>query len=134
MTFFTIQNNFFIPSVYTCDAKKQNDKNRQIHTTLTLISCVTHILSIFDKFQVVSNFQSCRNTETVKMWIIFSLLIAIGFLIHKWATKNYNYFKVRNIAHGKPKLFFGTGKELLMQRLSLPEYVQMWYNEFPTEK
>lgn len=68
------------------------------------------------------------------LWIIFTLLIVIGYLIHKWATLNYSYFKDRNIAHGEPKFFFGTGKDLLMKKLSLPEYVQMWYNEFPSEK
>lgn len=66
--------------------------------------------------------------------IVFTLLIIIGFLIYKWATRNYNYFKDRGIAHGKPVFLFGTGKDLLMQKLSLPEYVQKWYNAFPDEK
>lgn len=68
------------------------------------------------------------------LWIIFTLLLTAGFLIYKWATQNFNYFKDRGIAHGKPVIFFGTGKDLLMQKLSLPEYVQKWYNAFPDEK
>ncbi|CRL05076.1 CLUMA_CG018180, isoform A [Clunio marinus] len=40
----------------------------------------------------------------------------------------------RNIAHGKPIILFGTGKDLLLQKLALPEYVEKWYKEFPNEK
>lgn len=68
------------------------------------------------------------------LWTIFALLVIVGFLIRKWLTQNFSYFQDRGIAHGKPIIFFGTGKDLLMQKLSLPEYVQKWYNEFPNEK
>lgn len=68
------------------------------------------------------------------LWIIFTFLIVIGFLLYKWATQNFNYFKDRGIAYGKPTVFFGTGKDLLLGKLSMPEYVQKWYNEFPEEK
>lgn len=68
------------------------------------------------------------------LWIILVLVISIGALIYKWATKHYNYFKDRNIAHGKPSLFFGTGKDLFLLRLSFADYIQKWYKEFPNEK
>lgn len=74
------------------------------------------------------------NLRAVKMWIIFTLLIVIGFLIHKWMTQHFGYFKARGIPHGKPAFLFGTGKDLLMGKISLPEYILKWYNMFPNEK
>lgn len=73
-------------------------------------------------------------TSRNMLWLVFTLLLVIGFLFHKWATQNYNYFKDRNIPHGKPILLFGTGKDLLMGKLSVPEFVQKWYTAFPNEK
>lgn len=72
--------------------------------------------------------------SSVTMWIIFTLLLVVGFLIHKWATQHFNYFKDRGIAYGKPIVFFGTGKDLMMVKLSISEFVLKWYNDFPGEK
>ena len=66
--------------------------------------------------------------------VVFILLTIVGFLFYEWMTRKYNYFKDNGIPHGKPVFFFGTGKDLLMKKLSLPEYIQKWYNEFPDEK
>lgn len=66
--------------------------------------------------------------------MVFSALLFIGYLVYNWATKNYNYFKDKNIVHGKPIFFFGTGKDLILQKISLPDYVSKWYNKFPSEK
>lgn len=68
------------------------------------------------------------------MWIIFTALVFFGFVIFKWASKNFNYFKDRGIAHGKPIIIFGTGADLLLGKLSMPEFVQKWYSSFPKEK
>lgn len=68
------------------------------------------------------------------LWIIFTFVIIIGVLVYKWATQHFNYFKDRGIVHGKPVVFFGTGKDLMLMKLSLPEYVEKWYKAFPDEK
>jgi cytochrome P450 family 9 len=68
------------------------------------------------------------------LWISFAFLILLGFLIYKWATKNNNYFKVRNIAYIEPIAFFGTGRDLILGKLSLPDFIKKCYEEFPNEK
>ncbi|XP_073817820.1 probable cytochrome P450 9f2 [Musca autumnalis] len=47
--------------------------------------------------------------------LICLLLIAVGCFYY-WATKNFNYFKKRNLEYEKPMILFGNSYEILMKR------------------
>lgn len=62
------------------------------------------------------------------MIVLICVLVAIAYLVHKWITKNNQYFADRNIPY-IPQRFLA-----FFQKKSMPDMVTNWYNEFKNEK
>lgn len=58
----------------------------------------------------------------------------IAYCFYKWATQNNDYFAKRNLPFQKPKFLLGSTAGFFFGNHSAPEFSQMLYNWFPTEK
>lgn len=72
------------------------------------------------------------------MWMvyvgaIFFTLCATIYNLVKWATKNQNYFRKKNVKSLKPWPIIGNTGMMLFRRLSPPEFIQNLYNKHPEE-
>lgn len=56
------------------------------------------------------------------------------FLIHKWATKNLDFFKIRGIKHIKPVPIFGNLLDTFLKRNGLMDALQIVYDKFKESK
>uniref|UniRef100_A0A1I8PTR9 Cytochrome P450 n=1 Tax=Stomoxys calcitrans TaxID=35570 RepID=A0A1I8PTR9_STOCA len=58
------------------------------------------------------------------MLLEFLVLLTIGTLLfYRWATKNYEFFLKRNIAHDKPFFLLGSFKDMMLRRRNILEMV-----------
>ena len=62
------------------------------------------------------------------------LVIAAIYLIYKWATKHYGYFKDLGIPFIKPVFLLGSNSNIVTRKYALPDQIAKWYNEFYDEK
>ncbi|XP_065372226.1 probable cytochrome P450 9f2 [Calliphora vicina] len=63
------------------------------------------------------------------MWIEFIILLAAAaVLFYRWATKNNDYFKKRNLPYDKPAFLLGSGKETLFGTKSVFNILCELYN------
>nr|NP_001352214.1 cytochrome P450 6g1-like [Nicrophorus vespilloides] len=61
--------------------------------------------------------------------ILIALVLIVAIMIcYIWITKNYNYWKDRNIPYIKPTFPFGNFKDMVFFRFSIGEYFQSIYN------
>ena len=63
---------------------------------------------------------------------ILSVILII--LIHKWATKNLDFFKVRGIKHIKPVPVFGNLLNTFLKRNGFMDALQNVYDQFKDSK
>lgn len=71
------------------------------------------------------------------MFDILLILVAIslfGYAFYKWATKNNDYFKERNLAFVKPQFLFGCMGKFLMKQQTAHEFSDSLYSAHPTKK
>ncbi len=71
------------------------------------------------------------------MFDVLLILVSIslfGYAFFKWATKNDNYFKDRNLAYMKPQFLFGNMGAFMMKRQTAKEFSDSLYNAHPTKK
>ena len=66
--------------------------------------------------------------------ILVCLLIGAAYFFYKWATANNDYFEKKDIAFSKPVFLLGANSNMFINKRSLPEAVETWYNEFKNEK
>lgn len=66
--------------------------------------------------------------------IFILLLVASLYLFYKWGVSNNDYFIEKGVVFSKPVFLFGSNGNMLFNRMSLPDVVQKWYNEFKNEK
>lgn len=64
-------------------------------------------------------------------WII--LLLTILFLIYKYLTFNFNYFRDHNVPHNKPLPLFGNQFNFFTKRQSIPDFLLDIGNDFRDE-
>lgn len=65
------------------------------------------------------------------------ILVAVslfGYAFYKWATKNDNYFKDRNLAYVQPTFLLGNLGAFMMKQLSAHEFADRLYTAHPTKK
>lgn len=73
--------------------------------------------------------------DSVNFPIYFTVaVVAIIFIVYKWATQNDAYFVKRGVPALRPALFFGNSREFFTKQIDLIEFVQKLYNDFPAEK
>uniref|UniRef100_A0A1I8PBH4 Cytochrome P450 n=1 Tax=Stomoxys calcitrans TaxID=35570 RepID=A0A1I8PBH4_STOCA len=64
------------------------------------------------------------------MWLELLLFAAAGaVLFYRWATKNNDFFKQRNVPYGKPAFLFGTVKEITLNKKSRFDAMIEFYNQ-----
>jgi hypothetical protein len=70
------------------------------------------------------------------MWIVkfFYFIVFFAILLFKYFTRNHDYFLIRKIPHGVPKLLFGTSYDLIKKKVSIFDHILSWYNKFPGHK
>ncbi|KAJ6636759.1 putative cytochrome P450 9f2 [Pseudolycoriella hygida] len=71
------------------------------------------------------------------MFDVLLLLTAVSlfaYAFYKWVTKNYNYFKDRNLAFITPKFLVGNFGAFLTKQLTAQEFSDYLYNAHPTKK
>ena len=68
------------------------------------------------------------------MAVYLYLVVAAIYLIYKWGTKHYNYFKDRGIPYIKPVFLIGSNINVFTKKLSLSDLIVKWYNEYYDEK
>lgn len=71
------------------------------------------------------------------MFDVLLILVAIslfGYAFFKWATKNDNYFKERNLAFIKPTFLLGNLGAFAMKQLTAREFSDSLYNAHPNKK
>lgn len=66
--------------------------------------------------------------------LIAIIVILIAFLIYKWGTKDYDYFKKKGIPFPKPLFLIGNSGGSIMRKYSMPEYFLSLYKEFSEHK
>lgn len=68
------------------------------------------------------------------MALILYAIVAILYLLYKWASKKDDYFEKKGIQYTKPKFLVGSRSDLLLRNKSMPQVIMEWYNEFKNEK
>lgn len=67
------------------------------------------------------------------MWVYVAIAVALYFF-YKWGVKDNDYFEKRGIPYSKPVFLLGSNSSMFINRMSLPDVVQQWYNELSSEK
>lgn len=62
------------------------------------------------------------------------LLIAIIYLLYKYFTRTFNYWKARNVKGPEPMVFFGNYYEEARRKKTVGAVLKEVYNQFPQEK
>lgn len=68
------------------------------------------------------------------MALYLYLAIALIYLIYKWGTKHYNYFKDQGIPYIKPVFLIGSNTNVITKKYALPDLINKWYNDYYDEK
>lgn len=63
------------------------------------------------------------------MLVLISLLVVAAFLLYKYATKNWSYFKDRDVAYLKPKFLIGSNASVFFKQESMPDFFKRVYLE-----
>ncbi|KAK1122063.1 hypothetical protein K0M31_009906 [Melipona bicolor] len=66
----------------------------------------------------------------------FQLLCSIAALflaVYYYYTSTYNFWKRLDIPGPKPTLFFGNFLDLVIKKISIPDYIKKWYNHYKNE-
>ncbi|KAF2893763.1 hypothetical protein ILUMI_12408, partial [Ignelater luminosus] len=58
------------------------------------------------------------------------LVIAVGLILYKLLTRNFDYWKKRNVPYVKPIPFFGNFYEIITFRTSIGHFLAKLYNKF----
>ena len=74
------------------------------------------------------------SSADIIMGLILYLAIAVVYLIYKWGTQHYNYFKDLGIPFVKPFFLLGSNTNLITKKYALPDQIAAWYNEFYDSK
>lgn len=69
--------------------------------------------------------------DTFTLSILISIFVGILHFIWKQGHKNFDHFKKRGIPNLKPIFYFGTHWPLVKQSVSLGEFLQNAFDEFP---
>lgn len=62
------------------------------------------------------------------------LVIAAIYLIYKWGTKYFNYFKDLGIPYIKPVFLLGSNSNIVTRKYAITDMIAKWYNDFYDEK
>lgn len=65
-----------------------------------------------------------------KMALMIILIVATVFLFYKWATSTYDYFAKQGMISRKPIPLLGNNSNMITMKLSFPEVIEEWYQEF----
>ncbi|KAJ2949665.1 hypothetical protein O0L34_g15591 [Tuta absoluta] len=69
------------------------------------------------------------------MWLYLSLAVtSILYFVYWYITRNFNFWKNRNVAFVEPVPFFGNIKESALKQKFIGEILQDIYAKFPKEK
>lgn len=76
------------------------------------------------------------------MWAMFGVitaevilvLSALLWLVYKYCTSNYNYWKDRSVPYAEPRFPFGTEKDMVLRKVPFGEHYQNIYNKFKNVK
>lgn len=60
------------------------------------------------------------------------ILIAVGLILYKFSTRNFDYWKKRDVPFPKPIPFFGNYYEIMTFRTTIGHFLAKLYNEFRT--
>ena len=83
-------------------------------------------------FKVLSD---CANSS-FKMWVYYFpiVFIVLVYAVYRYFTRNFNYWKSRNVPGPKPTVLFGNLKESALRKKNLGVVIQELYDMFPNEK
>ncbi|XP_075979729.1 cytochrome P450 6B6-like [Anticarsia gemmatalis] len=62
------------------------------------------------------------------------VLIVLYYVFYNYFTRNYNYWKSKNVRGPQPVPFFGNLKEYTLRRKNMAIVIQEYYDMFPNEK
>jgi len=68
------------------------------------------------------------------MPVFICAIVAIIFLVHKFLSREYDYFEKKGIPFNKPKFIIGSRMDFIVRNKSLLAVMQDFYNEFRNEK
>lgn len=68
------------------------------------------------------------------MLVFICAIVAIIFLVHKFLSREYDYFEKKGIPFNKPKFIVGSRMDFIVRNKSLLAVMQDFYNEFRNEK
>lgn len=64
------------------------------------------------------------------MALMIILIVGAVFLFYKWATSTYDYFAKHGMVFSKPIPLMGNSSNMVTRKLSFPEVIDEWYQEF----
>lgn len=64
------------------------------------------------------------------MALMIILIVGAVFLFYKWATSTYDYFAKQGMVFSKPIPLMGNNLNMVTRKLSFPEVIDEWYQEF----
>lgn len=63
---------------------------------------------------------------------VLILFLTVGFILYKFFTRNFDYWKIRNVPFPKPTPFFGNYYDIMTLRTTIGHGIQEMYNQFKT--
>lgn len=68
------------------------------------------------------------------MLVFICAIVLIIFLVHKYLSREYDYFEKKGIPFSKPTFIVGSRKDFVLRNKSLIDVIKDFYNEFSDEK
>lgn len=76
-----------------------------------------------------------KDNFSIKMWyLILALVIVFAIWFYRYITRNYDYFKDRNIPYEKAVFMLGSNPTVMLKKESMPEWIRNMYMRFKDEK
>ncbi|XP_075144766.1 uncharacterized protein LOC142219885 [Haematobia irritans] len=89
---------------------------------LTHVSCFVSLLLVYNStINHLKNEQACKLFNFIIKTSLAGRLTAptCGGLFYRWATKNNDFFKKRNIPYDEPCFLLGSGKDIVLRRKNI---------------